>query len=158
MTLVAIHQPNFLPWLGFFDKLARADRFIILDSIALQLTGGNYTNRVRMLINGKPKWMTVPIERGRSARERIGAAKVAGVAGWRRKLKLSIQQSYSKAHYYADTISIIDRVFDGDTQMLCEMNMIGILAIAQALSSIRARSCFRASSHVRGRVQICSRI
>ena len=69
--LVAIHQPNFLPWLGFFDKLAKADRFIILDTVSLQLTGGNYTNRVQMLISGHPSWVTVPVARGRSARERI---------------------------------------------------------------------------------------
>lgn len=132
--LVAIHQPNFLPWLGFFDKLARADRFVILDTVALQLTGGNYTNRVQMLIGGKAMWMTVPLERGRSARERIDTARVAGVAGWRRKLKLSIQQSYAKAPYFDDAMPIVERVLDADTDLLCEMNMIGIAAVANVLN------------------------
>ena len=133
MTLVAIHQPNFLPWLGFFDKLAKADRFVILDSVALQLTGGNYTNRVQMLINGTASWVSVPVKRGRSARERIDAAEVADVGGWRRKLKLSIQQSYSKTPYFRETMPIVERVLDADTALLCEMNMIGILALAEAL-------------------------
>jgi WbqC-like protein family len=144
MTLVAIHQPNFLPWLGFFDKLAKADRFVILDTVALQLTGGNYTNRVRLLINGTASWVSVPVKRGRSARERIDIAKVAEVAGWRRTLKLSIQQSYSKAPYFGDTLPIIERVLDAETDSLCEMNMIGILAIAEALN-LDTRKILRSS-------------
>jgi len=50
--IVAIHQPNFLPWLGWFDKLARADVFVVLDNVALQRTGSAYTNRVEMLVSG----------------------------------------------------------------------------------------------------------
>ena len=87
---------------------------------------------------------SVPLKRGRSARERIDAARVAEVAGWRRKLKLSIQQSYSKAPYFGDTMPIIERVLDADTALLCEMNMIGILAIAEALN-LDTRKILRSS-------------
>ena len=84
--LVAIHQPNFLPWLGYFDKIARADRFVILDSVPLQLTGGNYTNRVKMIVSGKPAWITMPLRRGHEARNRIDQAEYVGDAGTRRKI------------------------------------------------------------------------
>jgi hypothetical protein len=134
LMLVAIHQPNFLPWLGFFDKFAKADRLIILDSVALQLTGGNYTNRVQMLINGSPSWVTVPLERGRSARAHIDTARIADVIGWRRKLKYAIHQSYGKAPCFSYTTPIIDRVLDANTSLLCDMNLIGIVAIAEALN------------------------
>ena len=44
--LVACHQPNFLPWLGFFAKLARSDRFVLLDDVQFPRTSrGTYTNR-----------------------------------------------------------------------------------------------------------------
>ena len=49
--IVACHQPNFLPWLGFFAKMAKADVFILLDDV--QFTQGhhsqNWTTRVRMV-------------------------------------------------------------------------------------------------------------
>ena len=58
--LIAIHQPNWLPWLGFFHKIARADTFVFLDGA--QFSKGSYTNRVRILHNGEPRWLTQPIQ------------------------------------------------------------------------------------------------
>src|SRR5690606_21435204 len=46
MTLVAIHQPNYAPWLGYFHKLAQADVFVFLDDA--QFSKGSYTNRVQV--------------------------------------------------------------------------------------------------------------
>jgi len=56
---VAIHQPNYLPWLGYFHKIARADIFVFLDDV--QYTKGGYTNRVRILSPNGPRWLTVPV-------------------------------------------------------------------------------------------------
>ena len=63
MTLVAIHQPTFLPWLGWWDKLVRADRLVLLDDVQFPKKGGTWMNRVRMLVNGEPAWVTVPLDR-----------------------------------------------------------------------------------------------
>lgn len=59
MTVVAIHQPNYLPWLGYFAKMATADIFIFLDDV--QYSKGSYTNRVRILRAGEPRWLTMPV-------------------------------------------------------------------------------------------------
>ncbi len=59
-VVVAIHQPNYLPWLGYFHKLARAEVFVFLE--AAQFSKGSYTNRVQILRDGKPVWLTQPIE------------------------------------------------------------------------------------------------
>ena len=61
--LVAIHQPNFLPWLGYFDKLARADVFILLDTVQFPKKAGSWMNRARLLVGGEPSWITVPVVR-----------------------------------------------------------------------------------------------
>ncbi len=50
MAIVAIHQPNFFPWLGYFDKIARCDHFVLLDHVQFQKTGGVWSNRVRMMV------------------------------------------------------------------------------------------------------------
>ena len=52
--VVGIHQPNFFPWLGYFDKLCRSDIFVMLDDVQFSKTGGNWCNRVRLLEGGKP--------------------------------------------------------------------------------------------------------
>ena len=139
MTLVAIHQPNFLPWLGFFDKLASADCFILLDSVPLQLTGGNYTNRVKMLINGAPDWITMPLARGHEARSRIDRAEIVEQANWRRKLRRTIEQSYAKAPFFEPAMAIVNKVLDLPTASLSEINIAGIVAIAGALGLSTAK-------------------
>lgn len=57
--VVAIHQPNYLPWLGYFHKLAKVDTFVFLDDV--QFSKGSYTNRVQILRGGHSVWLTQPI-------------------------------------------------------------------------------------------------
>ena len=57
--IVAIHQPNYLPWLGYFHKIAQADVFVFLDDV--QFSKNGYINRVRILANGTARWLTVPV-------------------------------------------------------------------------------------------------
>ncbi len=59
MTVVAIHQPNYLPWLGYLSKISQADVFIFLDDA--QYTKNSYINRVGVLCEGAAKWLTVPV-------------------------------------------------------------------------------------------------
>ncbi len=59
MLKVAIHQPNYLPWLGYFHKIARADVFVFLDDV--QYSKGGYINRVQILSPKGPRWLTVPV-------------------------------------------------------------------------------------------------
>ncbi len=136
--LVAIHQPNFLPWLGWFDKLAAADVLILLDTVPHQHTGSNYTNRVQVLVQGEPAWITVPVERGGEARSRIDRLRVVRASGWRRKMRATLAQSYARAPHFAETMPILDAMLDAETELLCEMNLIGIRAMADALGLERS--------------------
>lgn len=57
--IVAIHQPNYLPWLGYFAKMAQADLFVLLDDV--QFSKNGYTNRVQVLNGARRHWLTVPV-------------------------------------------------------------------------------------------------
>lgn len=57
MKKLAIHQPNFLAWGGFWDKMEQADHFVILDDA--QYTKSSYINRVKM---GDDTWITMPVK------------------------------------------------------------------------------------------------
>jgi hypothetical protein len=82
-VLVACHQPNFLPWLGYFAKLARSDRFVLLDRVQFPRTSrGTYTNRVQLLIGGQPAWLTVPVVR--EGVQAIGDVRIDDRLPWRR--------------------------------------------------------------------------
>jgi hypothetical protein len=57
--IVAIHQPNYLPWLGYFAKIARADVFVFLDDV--QFSKGSFTNRVKIASGESEAWLSIPV-------------------------------------------------------------------------------------------------
>jgi hypothetical protein len=100
--LVAIHQPNYLPWLGYFHKIAKADVFVFLDDV--QFSKGSYTNRVQVLSPAGPKWLTVPI------RLHLGLAinQVAFASpDWQRAHAESLRGYYLRAPAFAEVWPIV---------------------------------------------------
>ena len=59
--IIAIHQPNYLPYLGFFDKMTKSDIFVIYDNA--QFEKGDFQHRNRIRIYHGWKWLTVPVEK-----------------------------------------------------------------------------------------------
>ncbi len=57
--IIAIHQPNYIPWFGYFAKIAQADIFVFLDDV--QFSKNSYTNRVQVLNGERRHWLTVPV-------------------------------------------------------------------------------------------------
>jgi hypothetical protein len=57
--IVAVHQPQYLPWLGYFDKIRRADVFCFLDNV--QYKKNDWQNRNRIKTAQGWQWLTVPV-------------------------------------------------------------------------------------------------
>jgi hypothetical protein len=131
--VVAIHQPNFLPWLGFFAKLARADVFVLLDDAQFQKKGGTWTNRVKLLVGGEPRWVTVPVDRSYHGVRSIADMRIGDEPRWREKLIRTIEQSYASAPGYAETMPTVRRVLEHPTEQLAELNEAGIRELARLL-------------------------
>ena len=53
----AIHQPDFMPWLGFFHKLSLVDTFIVFDHVQISM-GKSWSSRNRVLLKEAPVWLT----------------------------------------------------------------------------------------------------
>jgi hypothetical protein len=66
--LIAIHQPHYIPWLGYLDRMRKADLFIILDHV--QFERRNFQNRTTIRLEGQAKLLTVPVVQ-LSQKERI---------------------------------------------------------------------------------------
>ena len=60
MRTLAVLQPGYLPWLGFFDQLQRSDYFIFYDDVQYDKNGWRNRNRVKST-TGEPHWLTVPV-------------------------------------------------------------------------------------------------
>lgn len=126
MKLVAIHQPNFLPWLGYFHKMRHANAFVFLDHVQFPKTGGSWINRVKLIIDKEPRWITVPVDRSFHGTRTINEMTVATGRVWKSKILSSIQQSYAKAPHFAATISLVEDILSYEGDNLAEMNIRGI--------------------------------
>lgn len=92
--LVAIHQPHYLPWLGYLEKMAQADLFIVLDHV--QFERGNYQNRTQIRVNGAPHWLTVPVAQ-RSQKERIDDKLIDTRQDWAAAHYETLRRAYGAA-------------------------------------------------------------
>lgn len=142
--LVAVHQPNFLPWLGFFDKLARSDVFVLLDSVQFPKKGGSWTNRVQILVGGSAHWMTVPIVRSYHGTRAILDMRIDETTNWRGHHLAVLRHIYERAEHFHDVFPLIESIIGQQTDLLAEYNIQGIFALCEAIG-IRGRSLCRSS-------------
>jgi hypothetical protein len=133
MRSVAIHQPTFLPWLGWWDKLVRCDVFVLLDAVQFPKKGGSWMNRVQLLVGGRPAWVTVPVERSYHGVRTVREMRIDDSTPWRRKLTQTVATNYSRAPHYADAATFLDAVFSVETGSLAELNEEGARRAADLL-------------------------
>ena len=131
--LVAIHQPNFLPWLGWWEKLARADVFVLLDDVQFQKKAGNWTNRVRVLVNGEPSWLTVPVSRRFHGVREIREIEIDDSRPWREKMRRTLEMSYGRAPAYEEAFPVLAELIDRREGGLARFNENALRALATRL-------------------------
>lgn len=119
---VAIHQPEHFPYVGYFQKMAACDLFIILDDVQF---GGptEFQNRNRFRArDGTPVWFTVPVARGSSFLP-IAAVRTAPDHGWRRRILRTLEQ-----RFHHDFSAIYRH------EMLVDINLAGIDLVREKLA------------------------
>jgi hypothetical protein len=120
--IVAGHQPNYLPWLGFFDKMRRCDVFIIEDNVQFERQG--FTSRNKILASGEVRWLSVPIEHANKPLL-INEVKVANKAepNWEQRHWLTIKHSYCKAPYWSEYSGFFEDTYKREWTFLMDLNM-----------------------------------
>ena len=131
--IVSIHQPNFFPWLGFFDKIEKADVFIILDDVQLPKTGGTWSNRVKIIKNGLPKWMTVPINRNYSGTRAINQSFFNDSYDWRNSIIGTIQSNYNNSTYFNEVFSVLKHIIEFKNNNIAAHNINAIYSLSKTL-------------------------
>lgn len=124
--IAAIHQPSFLPWLGFFNKIVRSDVFVILDNVQFPKTGGFWGNRVKLVIAGKGEWITMPVNRSYSGTRNINEMEIDNSRPWNEKVLKSIEVNYKKAPYYSEIFPLVKSQLENTGNMLSDFNLNAI--------------------------------
>ena len=121
MKKVAIHQPNYLPWIGFFQKMALADIFVILDTV--QFSKDSYTQRTKIRTKEGWIWLTIPIEKKYYFKP-IKDILLPQDEKWLKKHKMSVVSNYSKCEFVDD--KFVDKYYSKTFEKLQEFNEFGI--------------------------------
>ncbi|HEU0036261.1 MAG TPA: WbqC family protein [Kofleriaceae bacterium] len=144
--IVAAHQPSYLPWLGYLDKLAKADVFVVMDD--LQYEAQNFQNRNRIKVNHGPHWLTVPLLRGsqsdRVLDKRIDNTGFGGRHHWQSRTWRTLVTHYGRAPYFTRYAPELEDVYRRRWDALVELDL-HLLDLARTWLGI-TRPIVRASS------------
>lgn len=134
-VVVAIHQPNFFPWLGYFDKINRADVFVFMDDVIYPKSGsgmGTWSNRVKILVQGTEHWIGCPVVREHGA-QIIKKVRINQQQNWQEKILKTIKYNYARAPFFNETMAWLETLIMDTEELLAEYNIKDILTICELL-------------------------
>lgn len=117
-------QPYVFPYIGYFQLINSVNKFVVYDDVNFIKQG--WINRNRILVGGKEFLFTVPLKNP-SSFELIRNTHVSEDTKWRRRLVMTIEQTYTKAPFFSDTITVIKKVFQSQTEFISQLALISIL-------------------------------
>jgi WbqC-like protein family len=123
MKKLAIMQPYLFPYIGYFQLINAADKFVVYDDVTFIKQG--WINRNNILLNGSPFLFTIPIK-NISSYSLICETEVSYKVDWKSKLLKTIQQSYRKSPYFEIVFPIIENTF---TTQECYISKIAVKSI-----------------------------
>ena len=129
--IAAIHQPNFLPWLGYFHKVSRCDIFILLDDA--QYTKNSFINRNKIKTPAGGQWLTLPVlHKGKFAQPILDCV-IADKPKTVHQTLRTVEMNYGRAEHFARYYPEFSRILEESTDKLAEVNVSLIRWIAEIL-------------------------
>jgi hypothetical protein len=117
---IAIHQPWYFPWIGFFDKLAKVDKFIFLDEVQLQ--DRSYMFRNRLITNsGDIKYLTISYIKRNYIKKKYKEIEINTQFDWQKKHSNFIKTNYKKTLFFDEVWDNIKDIFDSEYIYLNEV-------------------------------------
>lgn len=130
--IVAAHQPNFAPWLGFFDKARHADVLVLLDTV--QFIKRGYQNRTRIKgSDGTAQWLTVPVVTKGRYDQATRDVEIDGTSPWRSVHLRTLRGVLAKAPHRDALLDVVEPVYAGCGPRLVDLNVALLRALAAGL-------------------------
>ena len=125
MLKVSMHQPNFLPYTGFFDKIRKSSLFIVVDHLTFSKGRDNWHHRNRIRTSSPDGWdyITVPVSEHWNWKP-FHEARISEVFSFRRRKHLrSIEMNYRRAPYFDRYFEEFSEIYSQDDRDLTEFNI-----------------------------------
>jgi hypothetical protein len=123
--IVAAHQPAYLPWLGYLDKMAKADLFVIMDDLPFEPRNFHHRNRIKH--ESGAAWLTVPVLPGATEQQRLADVLVDNGAPldhhWQVRTWRTLVASYRRAPYFPRYVDDLRFVYTQPWRKLVDLQM-----------------------------------
>lgn len=126
---IAIHQPNYLPWIGYFDKMDQVDKFILLDTALYSKSG--FINRNKIKTPQGELWLTVPLK---NKHQPINEIQIANELNWQQRHWNSIENYYKKSPYWTIYCVGLEQIYKSKWENISNLNISLINYIIKLLN------------------------
>lgn len=117
--VVSIHQPAYLPWLGYLDRIRRSDIFVYLDNVQFQKNSFQNRNKIRTAQGWT--WLTVPLLTKHHLQSTLAEAEINNATVWQRKHLDTIAQNYARAPFRDKVLPWLRKFYETPQQRLADM-------------------------------------
>lgn len=118
--IMAAHQPQYLPWLGYFHKMAMCDVFIYLDDV--QYKKREFQNRNRIRVKDGWQWLTVPVLTKGHYDQEIRHVEIEANASWAKDHWMAVRLAYGRAPFFQANAGELEKFYAKPWRGLMEMS------------------------------------
>jgi len=119
--ILSVHQPQYIPWLGFFDKLEKSDIFVFLDTV--QYKPREWQNRNKIRTKDGSMWLTVPVITKGQGRQPINEVILDNDAKWQKDHHSSIKCWYGRAPFFEKYFGFFEEIYQKPWEKLVDLNI-----------------------------------
>ncbi|ARJ25527.1 WbqC family protein [Bacillus mycoides] len=130
--IISGHQPSYLPWYGFFEKIHKSDVFVFHDIAQFEKKG--FLNRNRIKTSQGVSWLTVPMQMKNYKEIPLNKLKIDNTQDWERKHWKTIRINYSNAPYFNVYKDYLEGFYSEKWDNLNSLNMNFIHFIIRELN------------------------
>jgi len=127
--IVSIHQPQYLPWLGYFDKVDKADAFVLLDNV--QFKKNEVQNRNKIKTAAGEQWLTVPVMY--QFPQLINEVEINNRERWQHKQQQALISNYKKAPHWSVLEAFFTDLFQSKWQTISQLNIHAVKKLVEIL-------------------------
>lgn len=117
--ILTAHQPAYLPWLGYFEKIAKSDVFIYLDTV--QFEKNSFTNRNRIKTPQGVTWLTVPVQMKGHLGKKMLDIEIDNRQPWKKKHLNAVYLNYKKVANFEEKYHKIENIYQSDYKFLNDL-------------------------------------
>lgn len=123
--VVVIHQPDFMPYLGFFDRLIKADIYVVFDNVQYVRSSRGWTSRDKIKTQKGEQWISIKTKK--AARDtKIQDIYLSEDDSWKQDHLNLFKENYRKCKYYNEIIPYIRKLYEYECERMMDFNMESI--------------------------------